>query len=284
MQNTLIKGREFMSTQKLRVLIFGAHPDDPDFSAGGVAALYAQQGHTVKMISLTNGDAGHHEEGGAPLAWRRRAEAAAAGAALGVEYITLDIHDGTLLPTLENRNLVIGHIRAFAPDLVMVHRPNDYHPDHRYASQLVQDASYMVTVPNVVSNVPHLRTMPVIVHTWDHFQKPYPFQPHVVVAIDEVIEQKVDALHCHTSQVYEWLPYNGRYLEEVPADLASRRNWLRSRYEARLRRAAELYRAQLIQLYGVQRGQAVQFAEAFEACEYGLPLTESNRSALFPFG
>ena len=272
-----------MSAKPLHILIFGAHPDDPDYSAGGTAALYAQQGHRVKMISLTNGDAGHHEMGGAPLAWRRRQEAADAGAALGVEYITLDIHDGALLPTLENRNLVIGLIREFEPDLIMVHRPNDYHPDHRYASQLVQDASYMVTVPNVVSHVPHLRTMPVIVHTWDHFQKPYPFQADVVVAIDSVVEQKVDGLHCHTSQMYEWLPYNGRYLEQVPPHAAERRAWLRQHLEQRLRRAVELYPQQLQTLYGETRGRAVQYAEAFEACEYGTPLTAENRARLFPF-
>ncbi|MEZ4729760.1 MAG: PIG-L family deacetylase [Caldilineaceae bacterium] len=270
-------------TNKLNILIFGAHPDDPDHSAGGVGALYARQGHQVKMVSLTNGDAGHHEEGGAPLAWRRRAEAAAAGKALGVEYITLDIHDGALLPTLENRNQVIAIIRAFQPDLVMVHRPNDYHPDHRYASQLVQDASYMVTVPNVVSHVPHLRTMPVIVHTWDHFQKPYPFQADVVVAIDAVVEQKVDALHCHTSQMYEWLPYNGRYLAEVPSDERARRAWLRQRLDPRMRRQADLYREKLVALYGAAQGQRIQYAESFEACEYGAPLTSEDIQRLFPF-
>ncbi len=270
-------------SESLRVLIIGAHPDDPDYSAAGTAALYAQQGHTVKLVSLTNGDAGHHEMGGAPLAWRRRQEAAAAGAALGTEYITLDIHDGALLPTLENRNQVIALIRQFRPDLITIHRPNDYHPDHRYASQLVQDASYMVTVPNVVSHVPHLRTMPVIVHSWDHFQKPYPFQPDVVVAIDDVVEQKLDALHCHTSQMYEWLPYNGGYLADVPADLGARRAWLRKHHEPRLRRQAELYRARLVELYGAQRGRAIQYAESFEACEYGTPLTAENRARLFPF-
>lgn len=273
----------YMATDKLKVLIFGAHPDDPDYSAGGTAALYARLGHQVKMVSLTNGDAGHHEMGGAPLAWRRRSEAANAGAALGVEYITLDTHDGALLPTLENRNLVIAIIREFQPDLIMIHRPNDYHPDHRYASQLVQDASYMVTVPNVVSHVPHLRTMPVIVHTWDHFQKPYPFQADVVVAIDEVVEAKVAALHCHTSQMYEWLPYNGRYLEDVPAGETERCAWLRQRLEPRLRRVADLYRPKLLALYGAARGQQVQYAEAFEACEYGSPLTAENLSTLFPF-
>jgi len=278
-----VKHMKQTETDPLRILIIGAHPDDPDYSVGGTAALYASLGHHVKLVSLTNGDAGHHEEKGETLAWRRRHEAAAAGAQLGVDYITLDIHDGTLLPTLENRNQVIALIREFQPDLITVHRPNDYHPDHRYASQLVQDASYMVTVPHVVSHVPHLRTMPVIVHSWDHFQKPHPFQPDVVVSIDETVEQKVSALHCHTSQMYEWLPYNGRYLEEVPTDHSQRRDWLWQHIDARLSRQANLYRSRLIDLYGAERGQAIQYAESFEACEYGTPLTEENLTRLFPF-
>lgn len=268
---------------RLKVLVFGAHPDDPDISAGGVAALYARSGHTVKMVSLTNGDAGHHEMGGAPLAWRRRQEATAAGLALGAEYVTLDIHDGALFPTVENRNIVIGIMREFQPDLVMIHRPNDYHPDHRYASQLVQDASYMVTVPNVVSHVSHLRTMPVIVYTWDHFQKPYPFEPDVVVAIDDVVELKIDAMHCHTSQMYEWLPYNGQYEDQVPETEAERRTWIANFRNGRLKLPADLYRDKLAERYGESHAAQVQYAEAFEACEYGTPLTAERIPYLFPF-
>ena len=267
----------------LNILIFGAHPDDPDFYSGGTAALYAKNGHHVKMVSITNGDVGHHEIGGAPLAWRRRQEAAEAGKCLGGEYITLDIHDGGLLPTLENREMIIALIREFEPDLIVVHRPNDYHPDHRYASQLVQDASYMVTVPNVVSHVPHLRTMPVIVYSWDHFQKPYPFEPSVIVPVDLTFEKKIDALHCHESQFYEWLPYNGRYLDEVPENSELRRSWLREKYDAYFRQQADLYRTRLIEQFGEEKGRAIRYAESFEGCEYGTPLTSENRFELFPF-
>lgn len=272
-----------MAAEPLRVLIFGAHPDDSDFTSGGVAALYQRQGHVVKMISVTNGDAGHHEMGGAPLAWRRRAEAAAAGAVLGVEYITMDIHDGALMPTLENRYQIIAEIRQFRPDLIMVHRPNDYHPDHRYTSQLVQDASYMVTVPNVVAHIPHLPSMPVIVYTFDRFQKPLPFQPDVVVDIGEVAQLKADALHRHTSQMYEFLPYNSGRLAGVPEGEEARRAWLWEWLEPRFRGAADLHRDKLIELYGEERGRKVQFAEAFEGCEYGAPLTKDNLHRLFPF-
>src|SRR4051794_16173182 len=127
----------------LRLLIIGAHPDDADYAAGGTAALYRAQGHVVRMVSLTNGDAGHHQGGGAALAKRRLAEATAAGAVIGATYDLFPNHDGELLPTLDNRRQVIRLIRTFDPDLVLTHRPNDYHPDHRSTSQLVQDAAYM---------------------------------------------------------------------------------------------------------------------------------------------
>lgn len=272
-----------MAEQRLRVLVFGAHPDDCDFTAGGVAALYARQGHQVLFISVTNGDAGHHEVGGARLAQRRRAEATAAGAMIGIRYELLDIHDGELLPTLENRRRMIELIRAFRPDLIMSPRPNDYHPDHRYTAQLIQDAAYMVTVPNAVAFSEHLPVDPVIVYVSDTFKRPYPFTPDLVVAIDDVVEQKVDLLDCHISQVYEWLPYNGRYLDQVPADPAARRVWLRQYMDARMRRDADRYRDLLIARYGEQAGRAVRYAEAFEGCEYGAPLTEQNIGRLFPF-
>lgn len=272
-----------MATDHVKVLIIGAHPDDPDSAAGGVAALYSQQGHQVKMVSMTNGDAGHYEMGGAPLAWRRRKEAAEAGACLGCEYITLDNHDGALLPTLQVRCQVIGIIREFEPDLIMTHRLCTYHPDHRYTGQLVQDALYMVTVPNVVSHVPHLRVNPVAVYLWDRFRRPYPFTPDVVVGIDEVLEKKLDALHCHTSQMYEWLPYNRGTLDQVPKDAAKRRSWLRESREPRARQIADLYRDRLIELYGGEKGKQIRYAEAFEVCEYGASLSDANLKTLFPF-
>lgn len=272
-----------MAEQRLRVLVFGAHPDDCDFTAGGVAALYARQGHQVLFISVTNGDAGHHEIGGARLAQRRRIEATAAGRAIGIRYELLDIHDGELLPTLENRRRIIELIRAFQPDLIMSPRPNDYHPDHRYTAQLIQDAAYMVTVPNVSAFSEHLSSNPVIVYVSDTFQKPYPFAPDVVVSIDEVVEQKVDLLNAHESQVYEWLPYNGGYLDQVPAAPGERRAWLRQHLDVRMRRDADRYRDLLIARYGEQAGRAVQYAEAFEGCEYGAPLTKENIGQLFPF-
>src|SRR6266849_4620033 len=104
-------------TMSLRLLIIGAHPDDADYAAGGTAALYRAAGHVVHLVSMTNGDAGHHERAGAELARRRQTEAAAAGAVIGAAYEVLDSHDGEVLPTLENRRHVIRLIRSFRPDL-----------------------------------------------------------------------------------------------------------------------------------------------------------------------
>ena len=204
-------------------------------------------------------------------------------ASIGARALVLDIHDGELLPSLENRRTIISLIRDFGPDLIMSPRPNDYHPDHRYTSQLIQDAAYMVTVPNICAFSPHLPTNPVIVYVSDHFQKPYPFTPHVIVPIDRTIELKFDMLHCHTSQMYEWLPYNAGNLADVPHDEAARRAWLRERLDSRMRRDATLYKDLLVQSYGAATAAGVQYAEAFEGCEYGTPLSNDLIPHLFPF-
>lgn len=272
-----------MSTAPLRLLIIGAHPDDADYSGGGIAALYRAAGHTVKMISVTDGAAGHHVSPGPGMVQRRRAEAAASGAVIGATYETWDNPDGALLPTLENRYQIIRLIRGFKPDLVLTHRPNDYHPDHRYTSQLVQDAAYLVTVPAVVPDVPHLQRDPVIAYLPDDFQKPYPFQPSVVVDVGPAIEKIADMLHCHQSQFYEWLAYNHGHLEQVPAGERERRQWLGGQVRARLRPRADKYRELLVKTYGPERGAKIEFVEAFEGCEYGAPLDEAAKVRLFPF-
>jgi LmbE family N-acetylglucosaminyl deacetylase len=273
-----------MNAEPLRLLIVGAHPDDADYAAGGLAALYRAAGHVVMMVSLTNGDAGHHLQAGPQLARRRQQEAAAAGAVIGATYEVFDNHDGELLPTLQNRRQVIRLIRNFRPELLLTHRPNDYHPDHRYTSQLVQDAAYMVTVPAVVPGTPHLAANPVIAYLPDDFQKPYSFTPGVALDVGKVVERIVDMLHCHQSQFYEWLPYNSGTAGDVPATVAERRAWLGDETRRRLRRRADQFRAALVGRYGRDRGTAVQYAEGFEACEYGAPLDEAALKRLFTLG
>ena len=272
-----------MTNQPLRLLIIGAHPDDADYAAGGTASHYRRLGHFVHMVSLTNGDAGHHIVQGPDLARRRLAEATAAANQIGATYQIFDIHDGELLPSLENRWKVIHLLRTFNPDLVLTHRPNDYHPDHRYTSQLVQDAAYMVTVPAVLPSVPHLAANPAIAYLPDDFQKPYPLDPAVVVDVGPVIDNLVAMLSCHVSQFFEWLPYNTGTLAQVPADQVGRRAWLEAQTRERLRKQADRFRRQLLSQMGPELGGAVEYAEAFEACEYGAPLDIRAKERLFPF-
>ena len=191
---------------------------------GGIAALYRAAGHTVKMVSMTNGDAGHQTMHGNELACRRRAEATAAGAVIGATYEVLDNHDGELLPTLETRRQVICLIRSFHPDLVLTHRPNDYHPDHRYTATLVQDAAYMVTVPYFCPDIPHLTKNPVFLFAEDEFQRPNPFTPDLVVAIDDVVEKKLAAVEAldrvERVQAQSFRPTggSGRYVRAAQAE------------------------------------------------------------------
>ena len=273
-----------MSEDRLRVLVIGAHPDDPDFVCGGTAVLWAAAGHVVKFVSTTSGDTGHHAIGGIELARRRLAEARSSASLAGVvEYQILDNHTGELEPSVANRRALIRLIREFAPDLVLSHRPYDYHPDHRATGQLVMDSSYILTVPNMVALTDALPRQPVILSLEDTFTRPCPFQADVVVGIDAAIERKLDMLHRHVSQVYEWLPFNQGVLDQVPAGDADRRRWLADRYRARFEDPARRYREKLVERYGAERGKAIRYAEAFEVSEYGAQPDEKTIRRLFPF-
>jgi LmbE family N-acetylglucosaminyl deacetylase len=267
----------------LSVLVIGAHIDDCEITFGGTALEYTRQGHNVTFVSMTNGEAGHHEIGGLELTRRRRAEARAAAEVADVDYEFLDAHEGELQPTIENRNKVIRLIREIEPDVVFTHRPNDYHPDHRYTSDLVQDSAYMVTVPAICRDTPHLDYNPVMMYLPDDFRKPTPLEPDIVVPIDDVVETKLDMLHCHESQMYEWLPYNVGTLDDVPDGTDERREWLAEQRLPEFATLADRFRDELVKEYGRERGGDVQYAEAFEHCEYGGKLTTENRPVLFPF-
>lgn len=266
-----------------RILVIGAHPDDADIKAGGTAAQWCQRGYVVRLVSLTDGSAGHQTLHGPELARRRKAEADAAAKVIGATYEVLDIPDGRLDDRLDYRNRVIRLIRSFRPDLVVTHRPFDYHPDHRFAGLLVQDASYLLTVPAICPDVTHLQHAPVILYFSDAFRKPCRFEPHVVVDIDAEFERLVAMLHQHVSQFYEWLPFNGGHLDEVPDGDEARRGWLAERMGRRLAPLAGRCRDVLQQSYGPECGGRVRYVEAFEVSEYGAPLDRALLQRLFPF-
>ncbi len=271
---------------KLRIIVFGAHPDDAQYKAGGTAAKWAKLGHAVKLVSVTNGDIGHWQMAGGPLAQRRLAEVRKCGDILGVTTEVLDIHDGELMPSLENRQKIIRLIREWRADIVIAHRPWDYHPDHRYTGVLVQDAAYMVAVPFVCTDVPPLKRNPVFLYSSDRFEKPYPFKADIIVALDDVFDQKLAAIHEMPSQHYEGgADGSEEYVKTVPpaSDEAGRKTWLRDRWTKRQGAEADRFRPALLKWYGPEKGAAVKFAEAFEICEYGRQPSATEIKALFPF-
>ena len=270
-----------MSANAPRLLILGAHPDDAEFHAGGIASIYRARGREVKMVSVTDGGAGHHTRSSSELVRLRRDEAAAAGRVIGAVYETWDFPDGALLPSLEVRHRIIREIRQFKPDLVLTHRPNDYHPDHRAVGQCVQDASYLVKVPLIVPDVPALRKDPVVAYMPDLFTKPQRMQPEMILNVAEQIDMIVSMLACHASQVFEWLAYEQGILEALPADQAGRIAWLKAWYTNYIRPRVAHFREEISRAFG-DAGSSLEFVEAFEISEYALRPDVALLQHLFP--
>ncbi len=268
----------------LRIIAFGAHPDDCEVKASGVAAMWAAQGHQVKFVSVTNGDIGHYAMAGGPLANVRRAEVEECGNLLGLaSTVVLDNHDGELMPTLENRKKIARLIRDWQADIVLTHRPNDYHPDHRYTAILVQDAAFMVTVPHFTPDTPRVTENPVFLYYSDRFQKPATFEADIVVGIDGVGDQKYACMAALRSQFSDWNAWLGGYHDEVPTEEEARKAYIAERFQARDAAVANAWRDLLIAYYGEEQGSAIRFAEAFEVSEYGSQPTREELKALFPF-
>lgn len=268
---------------KLRIIVFGGHPDDAEYKTGGTAVKWARLGHHVKFVSATNGDVSDQPGTKEEVAALRKAEVTACARKFGVTTQVLDIHDGEIEPTLEMRKTFIRLIREWRADIVIGHRPWDYHPDHRAVGILLQDASFLVTARRFCPEVPALEKMPVILFTSDDFTMPRPFTPTIAVSLDDAFEQKLDGLHEIPSQVYGPEPAaSARGIPPASND-AGRRLWLKMRWGARQGREADKYRELLIKLYGPEQGKAVKFAETFEISEYGRQPKPAEIKVLFPF-
>ena len=280
--------------------MIGAHQDDVELEGGGLAAKYRRLGHDVRILSMTNGCGGHHILTPEETSRTRYFESQRVAKLLGVQYdVSRDVDDCTVVADIASRRRLTRYIRAYNPDLIITHRPNDYHTDHRNTGLIVQDASYLLTVPHECPDVPAMRFMPVIMYFEDSFKYP-PFEVDVVVDTDDVADIKMQVADVNVSQVYEWLPYT--YGEEVPpeSDHEARLAFLhgpdtsamtdeeilalpRCGYMVRFNKTASRFRRELIAKYGEERGRAIRTAEAFMLCEYGAPLTEEKRKELFPF-
>ena len=279
----------------MRILMIGAHQDDNEFRCGGLAKKYVDMGYEVRFLSLCNGCGGHHIMTPEETTARRAQESAAVAKLLGVQYDVWDIDDCSIVPDLETRRRLIRYIRTFSPDLIVTHRTNDYHADHRAAGQLMQDASYMLIVPHECPDVPAMRQMPVIMYNEDRFRYP-PFCADFVLDVGDVIGTKLKIASLNVSQVYEWLPYTDG--EEVPDGEEARFEWLKGMeitedttdgeimaaprgYAVRFARTAARFRNELIARYGEERGSRIRYAEAYEMSEYGRQPDEDLKRKLF---
>ena len=266
----------------LRLLILGAHPDDAEYHAGGLATAYRRLGHAVKMVSCTDGSAGHQSNDRATMAPLRRREAAAAGGVIGAEYVTWNFPDGLLQPSFDLRHAVLREIRTFQPDLVLTHRTNDYHPDHRAVGQAVQDASYLVTVPRIAPEAPALRRDPVVASMIDLFTRPCPLRPDAILDATGDLDSIVAMMDCHASQFYDWLPYNEQISDQVPQDKTARKAWLREWFLGKAAPRCERFRPELTAAIGAAAAAQVRVVEAYEISEYAGRTDEAHLRRLFP--
>lgn len=268
--------------RQLRIIAFGAHPDDAELKFAGTAALFAAQGAKVKLVAMTNGDVGHFSQAGGPLAQRRKAEVEACHAQLGVATDVFDIHDGELMPDLETRKKVANVIRDWQADIVLSHRPYDYHPDHRAVGQLAEDTAVVVAAPFFAPYTPPTKGNPIYLFYSDGFKKPYPFDPIIAVGIDDVAQKKWDCISALPSQFGDADSWQARYGRNVPADDAGRKAFLLDIVKQRNANEANQYRDLLVKLYGEQKGRAIKYAETFELNQYGASATVDQLKQMFP--
>jgi len=269
----------------LKVMVVGAHPDDPDVRCSGLARTLAEAGHRVRFVALCNGDKGHQFMDSAALAKRRYGESRKVIATLGIEdYIVADTPDCEVEPTLEARRWLTKVIREFGPNIIVTHRPNDYHCDHRATATLVQDATYLVGVPLWCPDVPVPEVLPTVFFMGDQFTRPAPFRPDFVIDVTRHEEKIVETLACHESQMFEWLPPEFGYpLAEVPpeSDVEGRRDFIRKTVLCLVSDCARVFSAAVEKAYPGKRPRLV---EVYEKSEYGRAPVKAERELLESLG
>lgn len=257
----------------LRFLMIGAHPDDPDENAGGLALKLRAKGHEVIFLSVTNGNAGHHLMSRDALRARRLDEMRRVAETYDIRYDTLDLDDGYLAADIPTREKLMRYLRTLSPDVIVTHRTSDYHPDHRAVGQLVCDCSYLIGVPLFCPDTPVPDKRPVILSAEDQCATSNPFRPDIAIDIGPFVDRKIKGLLCHESQYYEWLPFDGNWTAVLEA---------KSREEATSALTAqelELFKGP-VRRFPERFAPGVIWGEVYQIDEYGAPMTEEIRSAM----
>lgn len=267
----------------LNVIVIAAHPDEPEIYAGAISAAYAERGHRVKFLTLTDGCCGHYEMSGQQLVDRRKQEAQEAARRLGVlEYVVLPIPDGELMPSIEIRKEVIRQIRGWEADIVITfHADGPGHADNRSVGKIVRDtADFVANVPNAVPEVPSLGKSPIFLLMPDYAARAS-YKPDIVIDAGDVIEKKLLACDAHASQFYEFAPWQGGFLNAVPNTWEEKRNFILKCWNRFLSVSEEMLPS-LSKHYGQDNAASVKYAEPFEIANYSRRPDEAEMKDLFP--
>lgn len=276
-----IHAKEKVENPHKRVIVICAHPDDVELTSGGTCVLLSKLGYKLKFVSVTNGNKGHYEGTKNEIAIRRYNEVQEVKKRLNCEYEILNNDDGELEPNLKNRMDIIRLIREWNADIVITHPPYDYHPDHRYTSLLVQDASFLVNVPQVLPEVPALAQSPLFLYTRGRYLNPLKPQPDITIDITSVVRDKAYLIDAHASQVYEFLPWINRSKVIIPQTQDRRIDYILNEYVLKRGKLKEQDYAIVQKWYG-KKSEDVQTIEAFEICEFGRTVDDQDIRKLFP--
>ncbi len=187
----------------MRILSVMCHPDDMELKCGGTLIRYKKSGHDVISCNVANGNMGHFEIMPDKLREIRLKEAKNACSLAGIEYISADINDLTVNSASETQlKELIRIIRYASPDVIITHDPNDYCSDHCEVSKLVFNASFSASCPHFYPQLG--KSAPLSCIYYADTDSGINFIPTEYVDISECIEQKLEMMACHKSQL-EWL-------------------------------------------------------------------------------
>ncbi len=184
----------------MNILCVAAHPDDTELLCAGTLIRYAQTGHQVTIAVFTNGNMGDAVVKPEELGAMREKEAREAAALIGAKLIWAGVTDEHVFPNQEQRHIMIDVLREADPDVIITHAPNDYHPDHRYVSQLVFDSYFQKGLPFIPKqSLKACRFGKAQLYYMDNICG-INFTPTEYVDITDVFEIKKQMLLCHKSQ------------------------------------------------------------------------------------
>lgn len=182
----------------MNILAIGAHPDDIEMQCAGTLALYAQAGHKVFMAIATSGNVGSPTHTRDEIGAIRKQEQINSCAMIGAELIWMGFDDEWLMYDRETRYRFVDAIREADPDIMFIHGPGDYHPDHRISGQVAEDARIPASVRLVETDLPYITKVP---HMF-YMDNPtgIGFEPEAYVDISSVMKLKQGMLRAHVSQ------------------------------------------------------------------------------------